>query len=187
MRSSAAALALILCVLVGASAQGQEPKRWIDYRNDKWQFCAAYPQGWDAQELFFGDVLRATAKRSEIGDATVTLGAFSNHHGEGAGPVKPLDEVAEDAEDYLLDTMVKDLQSRNEHLQVAGSDALVTRREYVEDRVRFISKEVRVRRADGAVIELVLRATNDQFVEFEPSFDAMVQQQFKPSCTKVAN
>ncbi len=177
-------ITVVLCL--SASAQQSKFESWAPYRSERWQFCAAYPEHWQAEELFEGEVLKASPKGSGGEGAVLTLGAFRNEHGEGEGPAKPLEAIAEDAEDDLRDSMVANVQSHDQSAKVAGLSALITRRSYLNGTEPFLAKEVRVKRDDGVVVELILRAPDEQFDRLQPAFDNMVQQHFSPSCTKVA-
>ena len=158
---------------------------WTPYQSQKWQFCAAIPNDWRAEEVFDGEVLKVAPKGRGDDGAIITLGAFHNQHGEGEGPVKPLEAIAEDAEDDLRDSMVRNLKATNQSATVSGLPALITRQSYLRGDEPFLAKEVRVSRGDFVVIELVLRAPDAQFADLEPQFDSMVQKQFAPTCTKL--
>lgn len=175
----------LACFGLGAFAQSEAAShasddKWTPYRNARWSFCAAFPSNWKAQEMFDGEMLRATATGS-ADEAQVTLGGFLNRTQEG-NRRKPLPDVAEDAEDDLRDTMVKQLKTRNERATVAGLPALITYQGYSRADGPWLAKEVRIQREDDSVVELILRAPEEDFVQLEEPFDAMVSQQFQPKC-----
>lgn len=170
---------------LGASAQSEAAsqasvEKWTPYRNAHWSFCAAFPSNWKAQEMFEGEMLRASANGS-ADEAQVTLGGFLNRTQEG-NKRKPLADVAEDAEDDLRDTMVKQLRTRNEATTIAGLPALITHQSYLRADGAWLAKEVRIQREDDSVIELTLRAPEEDFVQLQEPFDAMLSQRFQPKC-----
>jgi hypothetical protein len=180
------AVCAVLLTALTLSLHAEDTKSaWTPYRNQKWQFCAAFRGDWRAEEVFDGEVLKTTPKGSGDDGAIITLGAFRNQHGEGEGPAKPLEAIAEDAEDDLRDSMVRNLQATNQSATVSGLNSLITRQSYLRGDEPFLAKEVRVRRDDSVVVELVLRAPDAQFAVLEPEFDRMVQNQFAPMCTKL--
>jgi hypothetical protein len=178
--------AALLAALLPLHAEDAK-SAWTPYRSQKWQFCAAFPHDWRAEEVFDGEVLKVMPKGSGDDGAIVTLGAFRNQHGEGEGPAKPLEAIAEDAEDDLRDSMVRNLKASNQSTTVSGLPSLITRQSYFRGDEPFLAKEVRISRGDFVVIELVLRAPDAQFADLEPQFDSMVQKQFAPTCTKLGN
>lgn len=162
-----------------SGAQKTSASKTMPYRSVKWGFCAAFPSGWKAEELFSGDLLQATNPGMKV--SVITLGAFNNNNEEGRKP-KSLEDVAEDAEDHLRDQMVKELAAKNEPTRVAGLPALITRQSYFEHGQPWRAKELRVQRGDGVVVELVLRAQAGAFEQLEKSFGEMIAKAFRPAC-----
>src|SRR5256885_7699785 len=68
------------------------------------------------------------------------------------------EETLDDAVDALKDDMVRDLAVSSRREKKWGYEALVSRIDYEQEGVRWRSDQIRVMRADQAVVELILTA-----------------------------
>lgn len=158
-----------------------------DVRNPQWGFCLAYPAQWKSAPLFGGEVTQLLPQPATSADLQpeIRYGAFRNHlNSEPSDAPKSLEEIADDALDYIKDQMVKQLRVADRRTKIGGEQALITNISYTKEGVPWREKHVRIRRSDEAIIVLQLMAPASKYAGLEPAFDRIAQNTFRPRCSR---
>jgi hypothetical protein len=167
--------------------------RWTHYRNERWNFCAAYPAGWKRTPAASqsGIQLNPFGLRPPPRDTYVAIGALPNQPSD-AEPTRL--QTAEE----IFDTDLKELKTdgaeditvlEKRRCTLQGFPALITRVRYRAGNSGLwqIEKTYRITSFDGVVYAVELKCLPEELSTLEPILDRMVQKSFRIGCTKEAN
>jgi len=161
---------------------------WKRYKNERWGFCLAYPDGWQTDEgvnkagiAIFSPQQRPSGLESEI-----SVGALYNARSEAdSSKFETLEEAFTGEQDILREQSATDitvLDKRN--VTVRGMPALLTKIQYKEavSGAVWIDEEISFKSSDEIRYSVELKCRPTELTELEPIFNVIAYNTFRIYC-----
>ncbi len=175
-------------VFVMLSCTLQAQTGWKRYKNERWGFCLAYPDGWQTDEgvnkagiAIFPPQQRPSGLESEI-----SVGALYNARSEAdSSKFETLEEASTGEQDVLREQSATDItvfEKRN--VTVRGMPALLTKLQYKEaiSGIVWIDEEISFRSSDEIRYSFELKCRPNEVTELEPIFNVITYNTFRIDC-----
>lgn len=179
--SVAVFLGLLPCILHAQTG-------WKRYKNERWGFCLAYPDGWQTDEgvnkagiAIFPPQQRPSGLESEI-----SVGALYNARSEAnSSKFESLEEAFVGEQDILREQGATDIVVlEKQNVAVRGIPALLTKIQYKEavSGIVWIDEEISFRTSNEVRYSFELKCRANEISELEPIFNVITYNTFRIDC-----